>query len=235
MQPDVVSFSNADALAEGAADRIARFLRHHAGEVVTLGVAGGSTPANTYRVLTELDVPWNRVYAWVGDERFVPPGHEDHNGTMADRLLLEGTGATFFPVPWQDGADPGDLAADYERTLIEILDPDMDGPRPDLLLAGIGDDGHTLSLFPETAALEVRDRWFVANHVPQKDTWRLTATYPLAWRARQILVLVSGEGKAPALARILAGDSTLPAQRLMEHGTVTWLADEAALSAWENA
>ena len=228
--PDIVRFPDAGALAVGAAERIAAFIRHHSGATVSVGMAGGSTPAATYEVLTELDVPWERVYAWVGDERFVPADHPDNNGTMIAKSLVADTAATFFPVPWRADATPDEAAAEYERTLVGFMDHDADGPRPDLLLAGIGDDGHTLSLFPGTDGLEVHDRWFVANHVPQKDTWRLTTTYPLAWRARQIYVLVAGDGKAEALAQIMEprGGVPLPARRLMEHGTVTWLVDDAA-------
>lgn len=229
--PDIVVFQDAESLAAGAAERIADFVRANAGGTVTVGMAGGSTPAATYAQLARMDVPWDRVYAWVGDERFVAPEHEDNNGSMVRTALLDDTDATFFPVPWIDGGDPHEIAADYEATLVEIMNHDQNGPRPDLLLAGIGPDGHTLSLFPETEALKVRDRWFTANYVPQQDSWRMTATYPLAWRARQIFVLVSGSGKASILAKILsptAGES-LPAQALMDgEAPVTWLVDAAA-------
>lgn len=235
--PDIKVFDDADALANAAADLIASFIRHHATDNVTVGMAGGSTPAATYAVLRGLEVPWDHVYAWVGDERFVPPDHQDNNGTMIRRALLDDTAATFFPVPWREGATPAELATSYERSLIEIMDHDNGGPRPDLLLVGIGDDGHTLSLFPGTAALDVEDRWFVENEVPQNDTWRLTSTYALARRARQTYVLVSGKGKADAFARIMTPTSAiaLPARRLMEHGAnVTWLIDADARSGLEN-
>ena len=231
MQPaEVIVFPDSDALALGAAERIAGFVRARAGATVSVGLAGGSTPAATYRALLGMHVPWDRVYAWIGDERFVPPDHPDNNGAMVRSLLIDHTDATFFPVPWDDDASPEAVAAAYERTLAEVLTPDDAGPRPDLLLAGIGDDGHTLSLFPGTAALDVSDRWFVANWVEQKDTWRLTTTYPLAWRAEQVYVLVSGSAKAETLGRLLHPDSDpLPARRLMEHNpSVTWLVDEAA-------
>ena len=199
-------------------------------------MAGGSTPAATYAELKTRGVQWNRVYAWVGDERFVPPDHPENNGTMIGRSLIDDTDATLFRVPWNDEASPDELAAEYESTLIEIMDHDDTGPLPNLLLAGIGDDGHTLSLFPDTAALEENTRWFVANHVPQMDTWRLTTTYPLAWRAEQIFVLVSGIGKARTLAEILSptSDQSLPARRLMKsQNKVTWLVDRDAASLLE--
>ena len=230
-RPDIVVFDTADALADGAAERIAGFIRARSGDIVTVGLAGGSTPAATYRVLRGMDVPWDRVHAWVGDERFVPLDNPENNCLMVQNELIIGTNATFFPVPITN--DPHGSAAEYESTLVDMLDHDAGGPIPDLLLAGIGDDGHTLSLFPDTDALDVTDRWFTANWVPQKNSWRLTATYPLAWRARQIYVLVSGSGKAAALSAIFTpGPTPLPAARLMEQGArVTWLVDADAASA----
>jgi 6-phosphogluconolactonase len=150
---------------------------------------------------------------------------------MVRRELLDAVGAPASFVPWREGGDPVELAAEYERTLLGILDADAGGPRPDLILAGIGDDGHTLSLFPGTAALGVDDHWFVANWVEQMDTWRFTATYPLVHRARLVVVLVSGASKAPALAEILepTSEDRLPAARLMDGGAeVVWLVDQAA-------
>ena len=227
---DLIIHDDAEHLATGAATLIAEFIRANAGGTVTVGFAGGSTPRATYDALRNEDVPWDRVYAWVGDERFVPPDHPDNNGRMVRKSLLNGTDATFFGVPWADGADPQETAAAYQATLVEIMSHDADGPVPDLLLAGIGGDGHTLSLFPGSAALDVDDRWFVSNWVEKADSWRLTATFPLAWRARQVYVLVSGESKAEALAAIWRQED-LPASRLMEQNdNVTWLVDSPAAS-----
>jgi 6-phosphogluconolactonase len=225
---DLIVHEDAEALARNAAGLIAQFIRANAGGVVTIGFAGGSTPAATYAALVHEDVPWDRVYGWVGDERFVPPDHPDNNGTMIRTSLLDSTKATFFPVPWDDDATPTEIATAYELTLTEVMSHDEHGPIPDLLLAGIGDDGHTLSLFPGSPALNVANRWFTENWVEKTESWRLTTTYPLAWRARQVYVLVSGTGKAHALAAIGRGED-LPATRLMEHNeNVTWLVDVAA-------
>lgn len=235
IQPEVVIFPDADALAAGAARRIADFIRNHPRPRVTVAVAGGSTPAGAYRRLREMDVPWERVTAWVGDERNVPPGHPDHNGGMADRTLLAGTGAAFLQIPWHEG-EPERMAADYRRMLGETLRIGDGRPCPDLMLAGIGDDGHTLSLFPDSDGLEITDRDYAAVWVESKRDWRLTATFPLAHRSERIMVLVSGEGKAAALAEILspAPTASLPARRLMDGAApVTWLADAAAASLWE--
>lgn len=237
MSATITVFDDAHGVAVGAADRIETYVRSHGGRTVTIGMAGGSTPAATYAELLERDIDWSRVYAWIGDERFVPPEHDDHNGSMVQRTLIDHTHATLFPVEWRDDASPRELAADYERALLEMLDADDEGPIVDILLAGIGPDGHTLSLFPGTDALEVLDRWYVANEVPQKNTWRLTATYALVSRAREVFVLVTGGGeKATALAHIMNGtlQPALPARRLMDHNdNVTWLVDRASAAELE--
>lgn len=235
---DLVVFADATELAEGAAARIASFIGTHvtggaAARTVTVAMAGGTTPAATYRRLAGMDVPWERVCAWVGDERYVPPEHPDSNGGMVGRLLLDTTPARFLRVPWKEGRTAARAAALYETELMGATDRDADGPRPDLVLAGMGGDGHTLSLFPDGAALDVEDRWYVADRANAGAGWRLTATYPLVHRARQIYVLVTGKGKAAALAEVLepSGDVPLPARRLMDgEAPVTWLVDEAAAS-----
>lgn len=235
--PDVVIFQDAAALAEGAARRIADYLRNHPGPRVTIAPAGGSTPAAAYRRLREMDVPWERVTAWIGDERCVPPGHPEHNGTMMDRLLTAGTGAALHQIPWMEG-EPERMAAAYQKTLGEILPRRGGRPCPDLILAGIGDDGHTLSLFPGSAGPDIADRDYAAVWVEAKGDWRLTATFPLAHRAERIMILVSGEGKAAALAEILSPSRPprLPARRLLDGAApVAFLADAAAASRWKGA
>lgn len=235
---DVVVFADAAELAFGAADRIAGFIRDHATKTpgtrtVTVAMAGGSTPAETYRLLAAMDLPWERVCAWVGDERYVPPDHPDSNGSMIGRMLLDGTGARFLRVPWKEGRSAARAAVTYEKDLLDAMAHDAEGPQPDLVLVGMGGDGHTLSLFPGSPALETTDSWYVADRVDAEQAWRLTATYSLVHRAKQIYVLVSGAAKAPALAEVLqpTGDPSLPAHRLMEgDAPVTWLVDEAAAS-----
>lgn len=225
-------FADAAGLASGAAGLIAGFIRDHANnDPVTVAMAGGSTPVATYRRLAEMDIPWERVCAWVGDERYVPPDHPDSNGGMIERLLLDGTTARFLRIPWQEGRSAERAAAIYEEELLSVMPADTGGPRPDLVLVGMGGDGHTLSLFPGAPALETTDRWYVADRVEAQHSWRLTATYPLVHRAKQIYVLASGAGKAAALAESVnpVGDRILPARRLMAgQAQVTWLVDRAA-------
>ena len=235
---DVEVFADADELAIAASDRIAGFIRQHAtnrpgSRRVTVAMAGGSTPVAAYRRLAGMDVPWERVCAWVGDERYVPPDHPDSNGAMIGRELLDGTGARFLRVPWKEERSPTRAAALYEERLLEEMGHDSGGPRPDLVLVGMGGDGHTLSLFPGSAAVEVTDRWYVAGRVEAAHAWRLTATFPLVHRARRIYALVSGGSKAVALSEVLypTGPAPLPARLLMAgDAPVTWLVDEAAAS-----
>ena len=231
-------FEDGDALAAAAADMIASFIRREVtksraadGRLVPVAMAGGSTPVATYRQLATMDIPWAGVCGWVGDERYVPPDHEDSNGAMIGRMLLDRTEARFLRVPWAADRSAPEAAALYEAELLASMGTDAGGPRPGLILAGMGGDGHTLSLFPGSDALDVTDRWYVATEVADAQPWRLTATYPLAHRAAAVYVLVSGESKAPALAEVLrpTGDRPLPARRLMEGAApVSWLVDRDA-------
>ena len=225
-----------DGIADIAASTIAHLLKDCPGRA-TLGLAGGSTPRTTYTRLLHEDVDWDSVHAWVADERWVAPDHADNNMRMARDTLLDRVPAHVYPVPWAPDRDPQEGATRYEQTLLELL-PEVNGvPHPDVVLLGIGEDGHTASLFPGTAALDVDERWFVANWVPAKETWRLTASLPLLHAARNILFLASGSSKAAPLARILLGDErpALPARRVMEGAAeVTWLIDRAAAADLED-
>jgi len=222
MQLEVLS--DAATLAEEAASLIAAEIRSG---MSTLGLAGGNTPRATYEQLRNQDVPWNDVVAWLPDERWVPPGHPDRNATMASTTLFDHVPATLLEVPWVD--EPEQAASLYEETLREVLPSAHGHPSPDLVLLGLGDDGHTASLFPGTTAVDERDRLFVANRVPAKGTWRLTATLPLLWAATRIIFLVSGADKARALKETLQGAVLAPAARTADGAAdVLWMVDEEA-------
>jgi 6-phosphogluconolactonase len=220
-------FADVDSLAIQAAERIAGVLRDAPGERVSLGLAGGSTPASTYRELRALPARWERVDAWLADERWVPHNHSDSNGQMAAGLLLDHVNARFYRPRWAPWLEPAESAAHYEATLRSLHQPDAG---PDLVLLGIGTDGHTASLFPGTKALAEGRRWFVANEIPNLDTWRLTCTLLFLRRAQRVVFLVAGPEKADVMARIEAGDEVPAALVANLVSDTTWLLDRAAAS-----
>lgn len=224
----VLIFDTREELEAAGAEFVERTLADCAGPA-TFGLAGGSTPKATYQLLREADLDWSPITAWLSDERWVPGHHEESNTRMAREALLDHVSCGLVaPDPV---GDPHEEAARYEAALAEIW-VERDGVvAPDLVLLGIGDDGHTASLFPDTDALHVRDRNYVANRVVSKNTWRLTATMPLLWSARKLAFLVAGEGKAAVLERILEGDAPYPAQQVAAGAAdVTWFVDAAAAS-----
>jgi 6-phosphogluconolactonase len=203
-------------------------------------LSGGSTPRRLFRLLAAVPsggLPWDRTWLFWGDERSVGPDHPDSNYRMTREALLDTVGPPAGQVHRLEGErDDLDAAArDYQRLVAGAWGVSPEGPPPafDLVLLGLGTDAHTASLFPHTAALAERQRWFVANDVPQLATRRLTATYPLLDAAREILFLVSGADKAEALARVRApvGDVADAPARGVVGGSVTWLVDSAATGA----
>lgn len=219
---ELVVHQSADALAGAAAEAIAGLVSSTP-DRFTLGLAGGSTPAATYRRLRATPIDWERVDAWLSDERWVPPDDDRSNGRMAAELLMDHVDSTYHRPLWADHVDADDAAAHYEAT-IRSIHPEG---RPDLVLLGLGADGHTASLFPGTDALEEDTRWYVANYVPEKGEKRLTATFPLLWRSKTVMFLVSGEPKARALRDSF--QEKTPAGRVGEsEGQVVWHVDAPA-------
>ncbi len=208
-------------------------------DVFHWALSGGSTPRALYQLLAQTQfasrLDWARVHVWWSDERAVPPDHPDSNFRMAHEALL-----SHVPIPPENihrvraelGA--GEAARLYEQELCAVMcqSPLAGIPRFDLMLLGMGDDGHTASLFPHTPALATRDRWVVDNPVPRLGTTRITFTYPLINAADTVLFLVSGESKSAALREVLLGPldvQRLPAQGVMPpHGKLQWMVDRAA-------
>ena len=194
-----------------------------------LVLAGGSTPRPVYHALAQRhDLPWDCVELFFGDERFVPPEDKDSNYRMARENLLSGGIAPrgLFAIP-TDGT-PEQAADAYEEILRQQygasqLEPGV--PLFDLLLLGMGDDGHTASLLPGQPVLNERKRWVAA--VPEgRDEPRITLTYPALQSSRRILFLVTGAAKRDALAQARGG--SLPAGGIRPEGQVLWLVDQAA-------
>ena len=197
-------------------------------------LAGGSTPETLYGILARdyMDqIDWSRVYVFFGDERSVPPHHEDSNHKMASEVLLDHVPVA--NVHRIRGELPPEAAAEaYEEELRTYFRTE-DVPRFDLILLGIGADGHTASLFPETSAIEVHDRWVVANPVPRLGTTRITLTVPVINAALAVYFLVEGEDKAEALREVLEGDDdprAYPAKLVQPPGGPEWLIDQSAAS-----
>lgn len=193
-------------------------------------LAGGSTPQRAYELLADTyrdDVAWSGVHVFFGDERGVPPDHEDSNYRMANEALL-----SRVPVGsvcrMRGELPPPEAAADYEGELRGFFD----GPPVfDLVLLGIGEDGHAASLFPRTPALDVTDRLAAANPVEKLGTTRITLTAPTINAAREVVFLVAGEGKAEALREILEGDPDprdYPAKLIQPAGDAIWMTDRPA-------
>jgi 6-phosphogluconolactonase len=214
------------AHAATAAGLVAAIIAGAPGPRATVGLAGGSTPRATYREMRGLAIAWDRVDLWLSDERWVPPDHEESNGLMAAETL--GPAVTLHRPRWSELLTAADAAAFYEAELRHLI---PDG-RADLVVLGMGTDGHTASLFPGTEALTETSRRFVANWVPQMETWRLTVTPIMITAARAVVVLVAGESKADALAEVLECPAgTHPIELLAAaEGEVTWVVDRPAAS-----
>ena len=219
---NIVVYPTAANVAAAAADLIASEIADGA---TTVGLAGGGTPQAAYELLPGRDIDWSGVTLWLSDERWVPVEHPDSNAGMAKATFVDATGAHLL-LPRYEAHHPAAAASAYED---ELFDAFGDGGHAGLVLLGIGDDGHTASLFPGTDALEMTRSGYVANWVASKDSWRLTATMPLLWESDHLVFLVTGSGKADVLTAILDRHVEYPSQRVATGATrVTWLLDEAA-------
>jgi 6-phosphogluconolactonase len=225
------------SLAETAAERLLARVRQ-ARNRAAVCLTGGSSPQGLYRLLASepyrSSLPWERVHWFMGDERFVPPDHAWHNTGMARRCFLDHVpvpSGNIHPIP-TDAISPDAAARLYESELKAFYGSDRlgtGGPLFDLVLMGVGDDGHTASLFPHSAALDEKERWVVgiekAGHEPFVP--RVTLTFPALASTREMLFLVSGHGKHEILRRLFAGED-LPANRAHSDGELVWLVDRAA-------
>lgn len=238
---DIRIFPDVQSLSEAAAHEWVRCAREAAAARgrFTIALSGGSTPKHLYQLLAgepfRSQVDWSHVEIFWGDERCVPPDHPDSNYRMAREAMLAN-----LPIPAEhihrieaERSDRDAAARDYEAVLARAFGVAIgrEPPALDLVLLGMGPDGHTASLFPQTQALDETKRWVVANPVPQLHTQRLTLTRPILNRAREVLFLVAGADKAERLAEVLAGPADpkrLPSQTIQPEGQFLWFLDRAA-------
>jgi 6-phosphogluconolactonase len=237
-KPDVRVFADAEALCRGAREELLR--RAHAAiderERFALSLAGGSTPKVLYASLADADLDWSRVHFFFGDERCVPPDHAESNYRMAREALLSKVAVPPANVHRMRAelASVDEAAMSYQhelRAFFELADA-SDVPRFDLVLLGMGPDGHTASLFPETSAVEERERLVTAVWVPKFGVHRITLTARAINAAACALFLVAGKDKADTLKAVLEGPkkpSELPAQLIAPHeGELLWFVERAA-------
>jgi 6-phosphogluconolactonase len=244
--PDVRIFSDHEALATAAADL---FVETTASVVAEQGscrvvLAGGSTPLALYNLLSSEpyseQIAWDRLHIFFGDERSVPPDHPESNYRKAHQSLISRVPL----LPENIHRIPAELsperAADvYEEKLLAYFSSQIDtsengSPSFDLVLLGMGDDGHTASLFPGSPAIREESRWVAAYYVDKLAAWRITLTPAILNRAGRVLFLVAGAGKRDTLQRVIYGSyqpERYPAQIIQPgDNRLTWLVDEAAAS-----
>jgi len=238
MAPSIHICSNAEAVAQTAASFIANRIRSvlQTQNRFCIALSGGSTPKRLHELLAappfREQIDWSKLHIFWGDERYVPLDDTRNNARMAYDTLLN-----HVPVPEDqihlmqtDYPDPAESAHAYERILHRYFDGQPHSF--DLLLLGMGDDGHTLSLFPGTEVVHEMKRWCAAFYLQQQDMFRVTITRPIANASSCVLFLTTGAAKAPALHEVLQGPTNIdlyPSQTIRpEKGELHWIVDEAA-------
>ena len=225
-------------LAKAAADFIAKRIKDvlKKQDRFTIALSGGSTPKALHELLAKSpyaeQIPWLQLHIFWGDERYVPIDDAQSNAGMAYDTLL---GHVFTPEDqihiWRTDLEPDEAAADYDRILHEYFG-DSSGPTFDLVLLGIGDDGHTLSLFPGTEVVHEQTVWTKAYFLAPQNMYRLTLTAPVVNRASCVLFLVAGPKKAAPLREVMEGEYqpyTYPSQVIKPvDGELIWMVDEKA-------
>lgn len=240
-QPQLYINADLPQLSQAAAtfwlQQATKAIREHG--FFSVALTGGSTPKPLYRLLSEparyKGLDWSKVQIFIGDERVVPHDHPDSNYRMARETLLG-----HVPVPkenihpMQTDGPVEQAAQDYARQLQGLLPLNESGiPVFDLVMLGIGEDGHTASLFPHTTILTEYEKWVAAVYVEKLSSWRISLTYPVLNHARAIMVLASGENKAEVVQQVMnkPDDKVFPVQAIEARGEMHWFVDAAAAKA----
>ena len=237
MKSDVRVCADVNELSLRAAEAAVRTINEsvQTNDTCSVVLSGGNTPRTLYRLLSSQfrdQVPWTKIQIFWGDERYVPPDDPQSNYRMAKETLLDQVPSStrnVHPMP-TSLPDPDVAARDYEKTLRNYFSKDW--PRFDLVLLGLGEEGHTASLFPRSPALEETRRWVVGVKAPSEPPLRLTLTLPALTESANIYFLVAGSNKAQALYHVLAGSpdpKSYPASGIRRAGgTVIWWVDREA-------
>jgi 6-phosphogluconolactonase len=228
--PAVVVVPDMAALADETAARVERvLLETPIGERASIALSGGSTPRAAYQHLAARCPPWARVDFFFGDERIVPPDADGSNYRMAREALLDRIPLDDDQVHRIEGElSPEEAAARAEADLRASVTGEP-APQLDLILLGMGPDGHTASLFPGAPELEETERLMVPVHRPEMpQPWRVSMTVPVLNAGRRVLVIVGGAEKAPMVPRAIEGDPSIPAGRLDPAGEFTWILTQDA-------
>lgn len=230
--PQRLAHAAAEVFAKYAADGVA------ARGVARIAISGGSTPKRMLALLAEepfrSQINWEKLRLYWVDERCVPADHADSNYRMTREQLLSKVPLAEENVFRMEGElNPEDAASRYEATLRNTFRLEgAEAPAFDLVLLGMGDDGHTASIFPNTSAIDAMGTLVAANHVPQKDSWRITLTWPVINHGRRVVFLIEGGAKAEVLREVLLGGydpDRLPAQLIRpENGQIGLLLDAEA-------
>ncbi|HEY9776747.1 MAG TPA: 6-phosphogluconolactonase [Planktothrix sp.] len=229
---------DANGLVHELAERICVLAKEaiNARNQFTIALSGGTTPKALYELLATPEysgrINWEKVLVFLGDERCVPHNHPDSNFGMAKAAWLSKVNippSNVFATEGQD-KDPEQAAKHYEESIRRAFGVHSDFPVFDLVLLGLGPDGHTASLFPDSAALGQKQRIFVANFSPKMQAWRMTLTFPAINHARNIAFLVSGSSKAAIIDDIFHSQTKkYPAQFVQpDNGKLEWYMDRAA-------
>ena len=237
---DYLVYDTPQRLAQAAAEVFAKYAADGvaARGVARIAISGGSTPKRMFALLAEepfrSQIDWGKLRLYWVDERCVPPDHADSNYRMTREQLLSKVPLAEENVFRMEGElDPEDAASRYEATLRNTFRLEgAEAPAFDLVLLGMGDDGHTASIFPNTSAIDAMGTLVAANHVPQKDSWRITLTWPVINHGRRVVFLIEGGAKAEVLHEVLLGGydpDRLPAQLIRpENGQIGLLLDAEA-------
>ena len=217
--------------ASDAANFILTRARESLDERQRFGIAlsGGNTPRSVYAEMAKRDLPWEKFLFTFGDERCVPPENDESNFWMASEALFRPASVPDSSILRMRGEiEPVLAAKEYEAQLDGLAAKRGEKTyEHDLILLGLGDDGHTASLFPGTGALSETERRVVANYVSKLNSWRLTFTFPLIFAARAVCFLIGANKDPKLIERIFSGDPALPAARVDQNAkSVTWIIEQ---------